>query len=216
MNSVFITMEGPDGAGKSTQIELLSQYLQTRGYDVVLTREPGGTDISEAIREVILNKEYTKMGHMTELLLYAAARAQLVEEVIKPALLSGKAVICDRFVDSSAVDQGLGRELGVDKVYGINEYALAGISPDLTIFIDLEAEEGLKRKKDQSELDRMEMESLAFHQRVVEGYRQLAKLDPERIFKVDGSLPIEDISTLIITEVKNRLDREHLILDQQA
>ncbi len=216
MNSVFITMEGPDGAGKSTQIELLSQYLQTRGYDVVLTREPGGTDISEAIREVILNKEYTKMGHMTELLLYAAARAQLVEEVIKPALLSGKAVICDRFVDSSAVYQGLGRELGVDKVYGINEYALAGISPDLTIFIDLEAEEGLKRKKDQSELDRMEMESLAFHQRVVEGYRQLAKLDPERIFKVDGSLPIEDISTLIITEVKNRLDREHLILDQQA
>ncbi len=207
MNSVFITMEGPDGAGKSTQIELLSQYLQTRGYDVVLTREPGGTDISEAIREVILNKEYTKMGHMTELLLYAAARAQLVEEVIKPALLSGKAVICDRFVDSSAVYQGLGRELGVDKVYGINEYALAGISPDLTIFIDLEAEEGLKRKKDQSELDRMEMESLAFHQRVVEGYRQLAKLDPERIFKVDGSLPIEDISTLIITEVKNRLDR---------
>lgn len=216
MNSVFITMEGPDGAGKSTQIELLSQYLQTRGYDVVLTREPGGTDISEAIREVILNKEYTKMGHMTELLLYAAARAQLVEEVIKPALLSGKAVICDRFVDSSAVYQGLGRELGVDKVYGINEYALAGISPDLTIFIDLEAEEGLKRKKDQSELDRMEMESLAFHQRVVEGYRQLAKLDPERIFKVDGSLPIENISTLIITEVKNRLDREHLILDQQA
>ena len=207
MNSVFITMEGPDGAGKSTQIELLSQYLQTRGYDVVLTREPGGTDISEAIREVILNKEYTKMGHMTELLLYAAARAQLVEEVIKPALLSGKAVICDRFVDSSAVYQGLGRELGVDKVYGINEYALAGISPDLTIFIDLEAKEGLKRKKDQSELDRMEMESLAFHQRVVEGYRQLAKLDPERIFKVDGSLPIEDISTLIITEVKNRLDR---------
>lgn len=205
MNGMFITMEGPDGAGKSTQIDLLKGYLESKGYDVLLTREPGGTMISEAIREVILNKEYIKMGHMTELLLYAAARAQLVEEIIKPALEEGKAVICDRFVDSSAVYQGLGRGLGVDTVYDVNEYALCGIKPELTILLDLDASEGIKRKKNQAELDRMEMESLDFHQRVVDGYRTLARLNPDRIFSVDATLPIEEISNIIITKVESKL-----------
>ncbi len=197
-------MEGPDGSGKTTQIELLKKYLEDKGYDIVITREPGGTAISEAIREIILNKEYQEMSHMTELLLYASARAQLVNQVIKPALAEGKAVICDRFVESSAVYQGIGRGLGVSTVYEVNNYALGEVKPKLTIFMDLDAEDGIKRKENQTELDRMEMEDLSFHKRVVDGYRQLAQLYPDRIFPVDATLPIEEIHSMIVQEVEKR------------
>ena len=197
-------MEGPDGSGKTTQIELLKTYLESKGYDIVITREPGGTVISEAIRAIILNKDYQEMSHMTELLLYASARAQLVNQVIKPALAEGKAVICDRFVESSAVYQGIGRGLGVSTVYEVNNYALGDVKPKLTIFMDLDAEEGIKRKENQTELDRMEMEDLSFHKRVVEGYRQLAQLYPERIVPVDATLPIEKIHNIIVGEVEKR------------
>lgn len=197
-------MEGPDGSGKTTQIELLKEYLETKGYDSVVTREPGGTVISEAIREIILNTEYKEMSHTTELLLYAAARAQLVNQVIAPALLEGKAVICDRFVESSAVYQGIGRGLGVDTVYEVNNYAMGDVRPKLTIFMDLDAEAGIKRKKKQTELDRMEQEDLSFHKRVVEGYRRLAELYPERIFPVDATLPVDEIHRIIVAEVENR------------
>lgn len=197
-------MEGPDGSGKTTQIELLKAYLESKGYDIVITREPGGTVISEAIRAIILNTEYQEMSHMTELLLYASARAQLVNQVIKPALEEGKAVICDRFVESSAVYQGIGRGLGVSTVYEVNNYALGEVKPKLTIFMDLDAEEGIKRKKNQTELDRMEMEDLSFHKRVVEGYRQLAQFYPERIVPVDATLPIEEIHSIIVKEVERR------------
>ena len=144
------------------------------------------------------------MSHMTELLLYASARAQLVNQVIKPALEQGKAVICDRFVESSAVYQGIGRGLGVETVYEVNSYALGNVKPELTIFMDLEAEEGIKRKKNQAELDRMEMEDLSFHKRVVEGYRQLAGLYPERIVSINATLPIDEIHSMIIQEVEKR------------
>lgn len=204
MEGIFITMEGPDGSGKTTQIELLKTYLESKGYDIVITREPGGTAISEAIRGIILNKEYQEMSHMTELLLYASARAQLVNQVIKPALSEGKAVICDRFVESSAVYQGIGRGLGVATVYEVNNYALGEVNPQLTIFMDLDADKGIKRKKKQAELDRMELEDLSFHERVVEGYRQLAQLYPERIFPVDATLPIEKIHSIIVGEVEKR------------
>lgn len=197
-------MEGPDGSGKTTQIELLKKYLEGKGYDIVITREPGGTVISEAIRSIILNKDYQEMSHMTELLLYASARAQLVNQVIKPALEAGKAVICDRFVESSAVYQGIGRGLGVSTVYEVNNYALGDVKPKLTIFMDLDADEGIKRKENQTELDRMEMEDLSFHKRVVEGYRQLAQFYPERIFSVDATLPIEEIHSIIVEEVEKR------------
>ena len=169
MEGIFITMEGPDGSGKTTQIDLLKKYLESKGYDIVIAREPGGTAISEAIRKIILNTEYQEMSYMTELLLYAAARAQLVNQVIKPALLEGKAVICDRFVESSAVYQGIGRGLGVDTVYEVNNYALGDVTPKLTILMDLDAEVGIRRKENQSELDRMELEDLSFHKRVVDG-----------------------------------------------
>ncbi len=197
-------MEGPDGSGKTTQIEMLKSYLESKGYDIVITREPGGTVISEAIRAIILNKDYQEMSHMTELLLYASARAQLVNQVIKPALAEGKAVICDRFVESSAVYQGIGRGLGVSTVYEVNNYALGDVKPKLTIFMDLDADEGIRRKENQTELDRMEMEDLSFHKRVVEGYRQLAQLYPDRIFPVDATLPIEKIHSIIVEEVEKR------------
>ncbi len=197
-------MEGPDGSGKTTQIDLLKKYLEHRGYDIVIAREPGGTTIGEAIREIILNPDYKEMGHMTELLLYASARAQLVNQVIKPALAEGKAVICDRFVESSAVYQGIGRGLGVDTVYEVNNFALGDVKPKLTIFMDLDAEDGIKRKKKQAELDRMEQEDLSFHKRVVEGYRQLAKLYPERIVPINAALPIDEIHSMIVQEVEQR------------
>ncbi len=204
MEGIFITMEGPDGSGKTTQIDLLKKYLEHRGYDIVIAREPGGTTIGEAIREIILNPDYKEMGHMTELLLYASARAQLVNQVIKPALAEGKAVICDRFVESSAVYQGIGRGLGVDTVYEVNNFALGDVKPKLTIFMDLDAEDGIKRKKKQAELDRMEQEDLSFHKRVVEGYRQLAKLYPERIVPINATLPIDEIHSMIVQEVEQR------------
>ena len=198
---VFLTMEGPDGAGKSTQIELLRDYLSRKGYDIIVCREPGGTKISEAIRQVILNKDFTEMSHMTELLLYTAARAQLMEEVIRPALKGGKVVICDRFVESSAVYQGIARGMGIELVYEINQYAIGDTLPDLTIMIDLDAKTGISRKKEQAELDRMEREALDFHEKVVKGYREIAALHPERIYKVDGHQTIEEIHKKIAAAV---------------
>ncbi len=207
MKGILITMEGPDGAGKSTQIELLSEEFERLDKEVLITREPGGNAISEAIRKIILNREYENMASETEMLLYAAARAQLVYEVIKPALLEGKVVICDRFVDSSAVYQGIGRGLGVDAVYEVNKHALSGITPDLTILLDLSAEEGIRRKKKQAELDRMEALDISFHRMVSEGYRELAKTDPQRIMSVDATLPVEEIHKKIMERVTALLKR---------
>ena len=205
MRGIFISMEGPDGSGKSTQIELLKKYFSEKGYEIIITREPGGTKISEAIREIILNKDYTEMSYMTEALLYASARAQLVSEVIKPALEAGKAVISDRFVDSSAVYQGMARGLGVENVYKINEFALQGIMPELTIHLDLPAEVGISRKNDQKELDRMELEAIDFHERVAEGYRKLAALSPERIYTIDATQTIEVIHKKIVDKLETIL-----------
>ena len=212
---IFITMEGPDGAGKSTKIDLLRGYLLERGYDIIVCREPGGTVISEAIREVILNKDYKNMGHMTELLLYAAARAQLVEEVIQPALEEGKVVICDRFIESSAVYQGIARGMGIDLVYEINQFAVGSTMPDITILLDIDAETGIGRKKKQAELDRMESEKLEFHKKVVEGYRLLAERDKNRMVKIDGRNSIEEIHRQIKGAVNNTLLRDGRGCDEE-
>ena len=205
MKGIFITMEGPDGSGKTTQIKKLEEYLTEKGYDVIITREPGGTKISEAIRGVILNRDFSEMDPVTEMLLYASARAQLVAEVIGPAIESGKAVISDRFVDSSVVYQGIARGLGIENVYSVNSHAIREFMPDVTFLLDLPAEEGIKRKKDQKELDRMELESLEFHKNVAEGYRKLAALDTKRIKVIDATLPIDEIYGMIKNGVEQLL-----------
>ena len=197
MKGIFITMEGPDGAGKTTQMEMLSASLKERGYEVLLTREPGGTEISEAIRGILLDPANKEMKPETELLLYAAARAQLVQQVIGPAVEAGKAVISDRFVDSSVVYQGIARGLGIETVYAVNRPAIGKYMPDATFLLDLSAKEGIARKKDQAELDRMEQESLDFHEKVAAGYRTLAERDPERILTIDATLPKEVICDMI-------------------
>jgi dTMP kinase len=206
MAGLFITVEGSDGAGKTTQIEKLKDYLSSKGYDIILCREPGGTAISESIRSIILNKEFTEMSYMTELLLYASARSQLVDQVIKPALKENKIVICDRFVDSSAVYQGIARGLGVELVYEVNQYAIGETFPDVTILLDISGQAGIKRKKNQGELDRMELEAAEFHEKVSNGYRALADRYYDRIKKIDATQSIEEIHDQILEIVEKVLD----------
>lgn len=172
---LLITFEGPDGSGKSTQVELLKKYLNNRGYEVVFTREPGGTFIGEKIRNIILDNKNENMSPMCEALLYAASRAQLVSEVIKPAIKSGKMVICDRFVHSSIVYQGIARELGIERIKGINDAALDGLEADLIFMLNISYEEGLKRKAKQREFDRLENSGDEFHKNVFLGYELIGK-----------------------------------------
>lgn len=201
----FITFEGGDGSGKSTQIALLRDWLMQAGYDVILTREPGGTRISEKIRELILDPDNQEMADMTEALLYAAARAQLVSQMIKPALAEGKVVICDRFVDSSIAYQAYGRGLG-DAVGVINSYAVDGCMPDLTILLRLDPEKGSSRIADR-EHDRIEQAPDAFHRKVYEGYLALEKAYPERIFGIDASGTIDEIADEIRRRVHAVINR---------
>jgi dTMP kinase len=197
----LIALEGPDGSGKTTQIELLEKYLKELGYEVVRTREPGGTEVSEKIREIILDNDNSNMNYMCEALLYAASRAQLVSEVIKPALASGKMVICDRFVYSSMVYQGIGRGLGVERIKSINEAALDGLEADLTFMITIPYEEGLKRKKMQKTLDRLENGGNEFHKKVFEGYLDISK-KCDKIEVIDGNRKVEEIHEDIINVIK--------------
>jgi len=198
---LFITIEGPDGSGKSTQIKILRKFLWRKGYSALLTREPGGTAIGETIRGIILDKNNTEMDAMTEMLLYAAARAQHVAEVIKPALERGETVICDRFVDSSIVYQGYGRNLG-ECVSIVNQYAVAGCMPDITFLMKLNPSIGKSRIK-KVEQDRMELEKIAFHNEVFRGYMELEKLFPERIVGIDASRTISEVSR----EIRNHIER---------
>lgn len=197
----LIALEGPDGSGKTTQIELLEKYLKKLGYEVVRTREPGGTGVSEKIREIILDNDNSNMNYMCEALLYAASRAQLVSEVIKPALTEGKMVICDRFVYSSMVYQGIGRGLGVERIKSINEAALDGLEADLTFMITIPYEEGLKRKKMQKTLDRLENGGNEFHKKVFEGYLDISR-KCDKIEVIDGNRNVEAIHEDIINVIK--------------
>ena len=188
----FITFEGGDGSGKYTQIGILRDRLTEAGYDVILTREPGGTQISEKIRELILDPDNREMDDMTEAMLYAAARAQLVRQLIKPALEEGKVVICDRFVDSSIAYQAFGRGLG-DAVGVINTYAVDDCMPDLTILLRLDPERGSDRIAGRAH-DRIEQASDEFHRKVYEGYLKLEEMYPDRILGIDASGTIEEIA----------------------
>lgn len=195
----FITFEGGDGSGKSTQIGILRDRLTEAGYDVILTREPGGTRISEKIRELILDPANSEMDDMTEAMLYAAARAQLVRQLIKPALEEGKVVICDRFVDSSIAYQAFGRGLG-DAVGVINTYAVDDCMPDLTILLRLDPERGSDRIAGRAH-DRIEQASDEFHRKVYEGYLKLEEMYPDRILGIDASGTIEEIAEEISRRV---------------
>lgn len=202
MKGRFITIEGPDGSGKTTQINLMKDYLEKEGYHVHLTREPGGTAISEKIRDLILSPENHDMCDMTEALLYAASRAQHVEQKIKPLLEQGEVVICDRFVDSSVVYQGVARNLGIDNIEAINSFATAGLVPNITFLLYIDAEEGIRRKSEQQTLDRLEGEKIEFHQTVCDGYKILAKKHTDRIQFIDASKNIEDIHEEILKTLK--------------
>lgn len=193
MSGLFITMEGTDGAGKSTQTTLLSEYLTDKGFNVLCTREPGGNKISEKIREIIIDNDNKEINDMTEALLYAAARCQLTQEVIIPTLKNGDVVICDRYIDSSIVYQGLARGIGEKVIYNINKYATKGLVPDITFFLKLNPLESLNRKEKVENLDRIESENFYFHKKVFNGYIELARKNSERIKIIDA---LKDVSTI--------------------
>lgn len=204
MRGYFLSVEGGDGSGKSTQIKKIIAYLQEKGLEVVFTREPGGTVIGEHIREVILNPSYQEMTAKTEMLLYAASRAQHVEEKILPALEAGKVVLSDRFTDSSIAYQAYGRNLG-DMVRVVNEFATGGLKPDLTIFLEISPKDGMARKKSQEAhtLDRMEQEKTAFHERVAVGYDAICQAEPNRICRIDATQTIDAVFAQIQAALEN-------------
>lgn len=189
---IFITFEGTDGSGKSTQIGRFAAYIQSRGYDMLLTREPGGTPVSEKIRSIILDPENTEESPVTEALLYAASRAQLVSEKIKPALEKGTVVICDRFVDSSLAYQAYARDLG-DDVLKINEFAVQGVMPDITFFLDIDPASAQKRRTERGTSDRLENEGIGFQIRVYEGYKKLIEKSPERFRVIDAKKSPDEV-----------------------
>lgn len=206
---LFITFEGPEGAGKTTVITNIVGQLEDQGYDVLLTREPGGIDIAEKIREVILNPMHTTMDSRTEALLYAAARRQHLVEKVLPAMESGKIILCDRFIDSSLAYQGHARGLGIDEVWNINQFAIGDMMPDCTLYFDIDPEKGMERiaKNAGREVNRLDLEDKKFHEKVYEGYQLLLARFPERIQKIDASRTIQEVSQdalAVITAVSRK------------
>ena len=198
-------MEGPDGSGKGTQLEKLRDTLDRYGFEVVMTREPGGTPIGEKIREILLDRENAGMTDETEALLYAASRAQHVREVIRPAVKAGKVVLCDRFVDSSAAYQGGGRQMGIEKILQINAPAVDGTLPDLTVYLDIDHRTAMARRCAATEPARMEMEAESFHARVEEGYHELIRRDPKRFAVVNAEGDRDSIAAEVAGKVLAKL-----------
>lgn len=204
MKGKFITFEGCEGVGKSRQIAMLEEYLKNHNVNYYLTREPGGTDISEQIRKIILDGKNSSMTDECEALLYAAARVQLLKEVVKGKLDAGELVICDRYVDSSLAYQGKARGLGYDFVEKINDYAIKNFTPDYTIFLDLSPEAAFERKGGADKTDRLELSGAEFHNRVYEGYKELAAENPQRIIVIDSSGDRLQTHGKIISALKER------------
>lgn len=209
MKSLFITFEGPEGAGKTTVIEKIAERLKLENYALLQTREPGGIKIAEEIREVILNPANTEMDEHTEALLYAAARSQHYFEKVKPALEKGKIVLCDRFIDSSLAYQGYARGLGMAEVLAINEFAIGKQMPDVTILFDLTPEVGLARihSNDEREKNRLDNESLTFHKKVREAYLQLYEKNRARIYKVDASRSVAQVTEDVWCILADKLNK---------
>lgn len=208
--SLFITFEGPDGSGKSTQISLTVEYLRQKGLNVLCTREPGGTSIGDQVRSVLHDVANTEMAAQTEVLLYSASRAQLVQQVILPHLRLGGVVLCDRYADSTYAYQGYGRQLDFYTLRLITRFATQALKPDITIYLDLDVEEGLKRKvaansAGQGELNRMDRLALEFHQRVRAGYLEMAQAEPERWLVVDATASVEKVHRAICQRLEQVL-----------
>ena len=201
----FITFEGGEGTGKTTIINYISKYLNDKGYSVVTTREPGGIDIAEQIRNIILDVKNTKMDYRTEALLYAASRTQHLAEKVIPALKEGKVVLCDRYLDSSLVYQGIARGLGIDNVLKVNMFATEYM-PNITFFIDVKPEICFKRIKDNNrEMDRLDLENMDFHNMVYEGYKKIAKMYPDRIVSINGDRTVEEILKDVVKHIDKLL-----------
>ncbi|MEC1262065.1 dTMP kinase [Bacillus swezeyi] len=212
MSGLFITFEGPEGAGKTTVLQAAAQELMKNGHSVLTTREPGGIDISEQIREVILNPKNTGMDPKTEALLYAAARRQHLIEKVKPALDEGKIVLCDRFIDSSLAYQGYARGLGIDEVLSINQFAIGGMMPNATIYFAIDPEEGIKRihANRAREKNRLDLEQINFHKLVQEGYQEVISRFPERFRTVDASQTIDHVIKRVNEMIEEALKKIQL------
>ena len=204
---MFITLEGPEGSGKTTAVEAAVKELEARGYQIIRTREPGGTPIAEQIRNVILDKENTKMDPRTEALLYAASRRQHLVEKVWPVLKEGKIVICDRYLDSSLAYQGGARGLGIDNILNVNMFATENTFPDLTLLFDITPEEGLKRiaANASREVNRLDLEKLEFHHKVRNTFLELAKKYPERYVIIDASKSREEVAKATLDAILSRL-----------
>ncbi|RLI55996.1 MAG: dTMP kinase [Candidatus Thorarchaeota archaeon] len=193
---MFITFEGIEGSGKSTQARLLVEYLRGKGLNVILTREPGGVELSERIRSILIETGLN-ISSRAELLLFLASRAQHTDELIRPSLRKGHIVVCDRYIDASVAYQGYGRGLSIEMIKRLNDWATGGIRPNLTVLLDLSPEEGLKRVRASKKMDRIEGENLEFHRRVREGYLEIARSDPDRFLVLDATRSMEEIQRFI-------------------
>lgn len=209
MRGIFISFEGTEGSGKTSVIKDVTKYFESKNIPVLVTREPGGIRISEKIRDILLNKEHIEMDARTEALLFAASRRQHLVEKIRPALEEGKLILCDRFVDSSLVYQGIARNLGINEVFAINRFAIEDTLPEMTIFVDVRPEVGLERvfKTPNREVNRLDLEKLEFHKMIYQGYLDLIKMFPERIKRVNGEQPIANVALDVITLIEDLIKR---------
>lgn len=211
MEALFITFEGPEGAGKTTIINMVTEEFLKLGLNFISTREPGGIRIAENIRNIILNPENTEMDKRTEALLYAAARRQHLAEKVLPALEEGKLVLCDRFIDSSLAYQGVGRGIGIDEIYKINEFAINGLMPHLTIYFDLDPKIGLQRvhQADEREINRLDLEELDFHLKVQSGYSEIISREPKRFKVIDASKSIEEVYEATLQAILEKISQKN-------
>ena len=202
---MFITFEGPDGSGKTSQVAILAEHLRQRGYPLLVTREPGGTSIGDQIRTILSDLDNMSMQPRTEILLFQASRAQLVDEVIRPHLERGSLVLCDRFADSTLAYQGYGHCIDLEQLRSIVSFATGGLKPDLTLLFDVDVEIGLRRRARGGDWNRLDAYEVAFHQRVRKGYLQLAQEEPERWVTIDAGQPPETVQEAVRKVVLSRL-----------
>jgi dTMP kinase len=205
---MFITLEGPEGSGKTSQIPALAEFIEGAGYEIVITREPGGTPVGDQIREVLMNLKNVSIVPRTEILLFLAARAQHVESVIRPALELGKVVLCDRFGDSTLAYQGYGHNTDLNTLRSLLDFSTGGLKPDLTLLLDIPVSEGMERKRDNcSEWNRLDAYAVAFHERVRQGYLELANQEPERWVVINAALDKEQVQESMRHAVMKRLSQ---------